>query len=171
MDDYKIILYILAAVAYFLFNAWRKAFKGDDTVAPPPVQQGQEPKQVATQQTRPVPQRPAMPPTSFEDILRELQPKLERAKEVARPVLEKPVAEAKPEPAFSKYEQSQPALSLENPAEAKEAARRTQRKNIPAFEAYVQKPVAIENRYAALLRNPVTVRDAVIVSEILKPKF
>ncbi|MFD2244979.1 hypothetical protein [Pontibacter ruber] len=170
MEDFKIILYILAAVAYFLFNAWRKAFKGNNEAAPPAEQRPRQ-RSVAQQPVRPVPQRPAVPPTSFEDILRELQPKLERAREEARTITESPVREAKPEPILSKYEIPQRTLSLENPVEAKEATKRAQLRRIPEFEAYVQKPVVAENKYAALLRNPATVRDAVILSEILKPKF
>jgi hypothetical protein len=170
MEDYKIILYILAAVAYFLFNTWRKAFKGDPNAAPP-ADQGNKPKPIiAEQPSRPVPQRPAMPPTSFEDILRELQPKVERAREETKTSREMPLAEAKLEPTISKYDKPQRVLSLENPLEAREAAKRAQQRRVPAFEAY-QKPVVQHNRYAAILQNPTTLRDAVIVSEILKRKF
>ena len=172
MEDFKLILYVLAAVAYFIFMQWRKAFNApkDDADAVP-----------RTQERRP--QMPARPATSFEDILRELQPKLEQAEAKKQEVVETtkqltqphraplpPVLEKKP--LIRNYEDVAPkALSWEKPAEAMQAARNSEQLRIgKRFEAF-EKEKAAKSRYASLLRNPATVRDAVILSEIFNRKY
>lgn len=170
MEDFKLILYVLAAVAYFIFMQWRKAFNApnDDADVEPRKQERRAPY-------------PVKPATSFEDILRELQPKLdqgeakgkavmERSKEPARP-FETPVApvlEAKS--LVRSYEDTAPrALSWEKPAEAMQAARNLEdRRNRKRFGHKYQAPI---NRYATLLRNPLSARDAVILTEIFNRKY
>ncbi|MBC5991639.1 hypothetical protein [Pontibacter cellulosilyticus] len=172
MDDFKIILYILAAVAYFLFMQWRKAFNtpGDeqDEVEPRPQQQ-----------RRVQPQQPQRPVTSFEDILRELQPKaekgraeLETVKEKAKEVMAPVVRDEDVVPKYKSYEQPAPkVLSWEKAAEALEAKKRSKQRRQPLFEAYAQDKEVTKSRYAAMLQNPATVRDAVILSEIFNRKY
>ncbi|WP_439882997.1 hypothetical protein ACSX1A_07470 [Pontibacter sp. MBLB2868] len=169
MDDFKIILYILAAVAYFLFTQWRKAFKtpDEDELPAPRNQKG------ATDY-------PSKPSTSFEDILRELQPKAEKGRAIVEAAKEKvqenipPLAPVMPaEIKYKSYEDKAPrALSWEKTAEALEAAKRSGKRNKPVFEAY-EKEVRLQrtSHYAKLLRNPTTVRDAIILTEILNRKY
>ncbi|WP_114783410.1 hypothetical protein [Botryobacter ruber] len=182
MEDLKVILYILAAVAFFLYNTWRKAFKDKEEEMPPevpskrkPASQPQPPK--PQQHRQQAPQRPAAPSTSLEDILRELQPKAERAKEQARPVVEKVKEKVPspppPRPAKSYEVAAEEALSLENPEEAREAMRRAQRRQIAqheAFEAY-KASARQKSKYAAMLQNPQTARDAFVLSEIFQRKY
>ncbi|MEJ8802257.1 hypothetical protein [Pontibacter sp. H249] len=171
MEDFKIILYILAAVAYFLFTQWRKAFSA------PEQEEEERPKPKRVQQQQP--QQPPRPVTSFEDILRELQPKMEQdraepipAREFAREVTPAPLATATESTTkYKSYEQAAPKiLSWEKKAEAIEAQKRSMERRQPVFKAYNQEK-APESRYAKLLRNPTTVKDAVILTEILKRKF
>ncbi|ARS34893.1 hypothetical protein [Pontibacter actiniarum] len=173
MDDFKIILYILAAAAYFLFMQWRKAFKGDEG-------------DVDVEPRRPHPRRqqPERPVTSFEDILRELQPKAERGKELVQEAKERgrekaqqvvpplaPVAEA-PAKKYKSYEDVAPrVLSWEKPAEAREAAKQSRLQPKSEFEAYEKERVLEQNKYARLLRNPASARDAVILAEIINRKY
>lgn len=174
MEDFKLILYILAAVAYFVFMQWRKAFNTpkDEADATPRKQEGRAPY-------------PAKPATSFEDILRELQPKLEQAEARGKAVANKtkelvrlpgaplaPVAAATP--IVKNYEDPAPGikvLSWENPAEARLAARLLdERRTRNQFTSY-EKQQATGNKYASLLRNPASARDAVILTEIFNRKY
>ena len=169
MDDFKIILYILAAVAYFLFTQWRKAFQTPDE------QQDVEPR---PQRKKVMPQQPPKPVTSFEDILRELQPKAERREAEAGAPMEMPrevvppVIRAEPVPKYRSYEQNVPkVLSWEKKAEAIEAQKRSMERRQPVFKSYTKEQEEPAYRYARMLRNPATVRDAVILTEIFNRKY
>ncbi|RIJ41582.1 hypothetical protein [Pontibacter oryzae] len=167
MDDYKIIIYILAAAAYFLITQWRKAFKSDtDTDERPPREQ---------QTYREQPPRPV---TSFEDILREMQPKAKRATQEARERVQEAVTQTIPTVAatttqskYKSYEGPAPkVLSWEKPAEALEAAKRSRLHREKSFDAYERKR-RVSSKYAEILKNPTTARDAVILSEIFNRKY
>ncbi|WP_299821888.1 hypothetical protein [uncultured Pontibacter sp.] len=171
MDDFKIILYILAAVAYFLFSQWRKAFNSSD------AREDEAPAK--PQQRRVQPQQPARPVTSFEDILRELQPKMEKgraevenARERAREVIPPVMATVESAPKYRNYDDMAPkALSWEKPAEAIQAQRRSDARKQPIFKGNTESLNTKPSRYAAMLQNPATVRDAVILSEIFNRKY
>lgn len=171
MEDYKFIIYILLAVAYFLFTNWRKFMKGVE----------EEPKKfrdpnAGPEPSRPLPKQPGAPPTSFEDILRELQPKVERAREEVKATVETVKPEV--EKYVGKYrnydtEYASKVYTDERLAEAKEISRRTQEaRRTQAFVPYAQntqqekKSIALE-----LLRNPATAREAFILSEIFQRKY
>ncbi|GHA58523.1 hypothetical protein [Pontibacter akesuensis] len=171
MEDYKIILYILAAVAYFVITQWRKAFKSPNK-REDQVENLPRPKQQA---------RPAQPVTSFEDILRELQPKAEQAKETVKPMVKQaqefvqekvlpPLA-----PAANKYNtyEDKPAraLSWEKPAEAMEAAKQSRLRQKIAFAPSDVGRVVKPNRYAEMLSKPGSARDAFVLSEIFNRKY
>ncbi|WP_242928056.1 hypothetical protein [Pontibacter vulgaris] len=163
MEDYKLLLYILAAVAYFLFSAWRKAFKGSGEVMPP----NQQPAKEKEMPVKPL--RPIAPRTSFEDILRELQPKLERAKEQEAATLEE-YKPRQPKPVVN-YETITPkAISLEEPADRSVADKKMQESRREAFKPYAIKQQQV-SPYAKLLRNPNTAREAFILSEIFQRKY
>lgn len=165
MDDLMIILFILATAAYFVLTQWRKAFKSP----------GKDEAELPAPQRRRVDQEfPEKPFTSFEDILRELQPKAEKVKAVIEAAKDNipPLAPvAAPEKKYRSYEEMPvKALSWEKRAEAIEAAKRSQERRRPVFEAY-EKGEKLRNPYARLLKNPATVRDAVILTEILNRRY
>ncbi|RDV14848.1 hypothetical protein DXT99_12865 [Pontibacter diazotrophicus] len=171
MEDYHIILYALAAVIYFIFQQWRKAFNSpsDDADVEVPPQERR-------------PQQPNRPPTSFEDILRELQPKVERAEERGKSIVENakeqakqvagpvapPAAEAPPK--YRNYDMEVPkVMSWERKAAERQAARQSEEIRERLFKAEQQ--VVKPSKYAKLLKNPATVRDAFVLTEIFKRKY
>jgi ATP-dependent exoDNAse (exonuclease V) beta subunit len=172
MEDFKLILYVLAAVAYFIFMQWRKAFKApkDDADVEPSKQERRPPA-------------PARPVTSFEDILRELQPKMEQAEAREKTVLGKTKELPKPlaiptapvpekTPKYRNYEDVAPkALSWEKPAEARQMARQVEERHRKLQVLETSAKAVKKNRYAELLRNPASVRDAIILTEIFNRKF
>ncbi|MHC2991463.1 hypothetical protein OB13_07660 [Pontibacter sp. HJ8] len=176
MEDFKLIFYILAIVAYFIFTAWRKAFKTPNDQAPP-QQNPQRERPVPRAMPSPTPEhrqhRPATPATSFEDILREMQSKMEKANQEGRQPAEKVKPEYTPASRPVSYETAPPrVLSLEVPEDArlydqKVKARREDsldRLPKPRFE----KPKA--NVYAEMLHNPQSIRQAFILTEIFNRK-
>ncbi|WP_018477819.1 hypothetical protein [Pontibacter roseus] len=178
MEDFKLILYILAIVAYFIYTAWRKAFKTpDEDVAPKqerPKQERAIPKPMPGPVQRPQQQRPAAPATSFEDILREMQSKMERANEQAQQPVEVPRPISKPVP-HQPYKERETVrvLSQENPDQARilNQRRRERRESDEALsEIKRQKLLPQTNVYAELLRNPQSARQAFIFTEIFNRK-
>jgi len=171
MEDYKILLYILLGVAYLIFTNWRKAFKNTDEAGLPEDER-------YTSDGKPIrPQRPQQPATSFEDILRELQPKAQRAKakgeELVAAVKEKAREELAPGPQVSivNYDDVKPrVLSWEKPAEAREALRQSQQRRVSSFKAYDQQQPS-KNRYKYLLSNAAAAREAFVMAEIFKRKY
>ena len=176
MEDLKLILYILAIVAYFIYTAWRKAFKTPNDDGRPDA-----PKKRPTPSALPGPQpqprqqqRPNVPATSFEDILREMQTKMERAHEQPRP----PVAKTEPVvvpsmPQIAKEREPMRALSLEDPEQARLYNRKRKERLAASDELFeTKKPegMVVPNVYAELLQNPQTVRQAFILSEIFNRK-
>jgi hypothetical protein len=163
MEDFKVIFYVLLAVGYFLFSFFRKYFKEDHS----------QPKNFRDENEPPVQRpnpRPAVPVTSFEDILRELQPKVEKAKAIEAKTLEQtivPVGNAGP-PKVSAYEHQAPeAVSLEQLVPKRAPIQRH-----ASFEPYAIKPTTTLRKFdPSILRNPATARDAFILSEIFNRKF
>lgn len=170
MEDYMIILYAVAAVIYFIFVQWRKAFNSPsddaDVEVPPPERR---------------PQQPNRPPTSFEDILRELQPKVERAEERGKSIVENakeqarqvagPLAPAAEVPSkYRNYDMEVPkVMSWEKKAAERQAARQSELIRERLFKA--EKQVVKQSRYAKLLQNPNAAREAFVLTEIFKRKY
>lgn len=179
MEDFKLILYVLAIVAYFIYNAWRKAFKTPDEDgrpdAPPierPKRERPKPQPMPTAQPRQ--KRPAAPATSFEDILREMQSKMERANEQSRRPVEQPQPVLQPiSPPYAKESEPRRALSLENPEQAR-IYKQQRKERIAAADALheqrKQDRREVPNVYAQLLQNPHSARQAFIMSEIFNRK-
>lgn len=173
MEDLQIIIYILAAVAYFIITQWRKAFSGGD-------------EDVDVEPRRPRQQQPPKPVTSFEDILRELQPKLdqanrkgqevvqqtkERTREIVQPAPAMAPAEA-PARKYKNYDEVAPkALSWEKRAEAIEAAKQSKLREQKSVREAEPARATRTNRYKEMLRNPASARDAVILSEIFNRRY
>jgi len=141
----------------------------------------EEPKQFRDPEAapeRPIvqPMQSQAPSTSFDEILRELQPKAARAQAKAEAVVESVKTEV--ETKVSKYKNYDEAYASEKYtderiAAAKETARRAQEaRRKQAFTPYVpsqqeeSKGVALD-----LLRNPATAREAFILSEIFQRKY
>ena len=167
--DFGQIIYIVAIVAYFLYRA---SSKKKNTPLPDVEEAAPEtPKKGFT----------------FEELLREIR----EAQTPSIPELEpEPMPLPKPKPAYTIPQQDrpifQPASSREEivsegldyeqsntQPKAKpfyvdtEAPRAPRDKAIEiSYELYVERT----NPYAELLKNPKSFRDAVVVSEILKPK-
>ncbi|PRY15731.1 hypothetical protein CLV24_102355 [Pontibacter ummariensis] len=174
MEVILVILLILAGVAFFLIREWFKAFNTPDVPS----------RKEADRQGR-TPQAPPRPATSFEDILRELQPKAERMgekgqkpvapapekpREVARPLV--PVAEEKPK--YKSYEKPIPAaVSLEEKTipGRKQVVVLQQETPPRRFDPYARGTERTSDRMARMLRNPTTARDAIILSEIFNRKY
>jgi hypothetical protein len=183
MEDFKLILYILAIVAYFIYTAWRKAFKTPDDDGRPdaPVQERPQqrerpiPSAMPTPQAQPRQQRPAGPATSFEDILRDMQSKMERANDQNRPqpvVVEQPVLKRTPQPVQNRPSTMR-ALSLEDPEQARLYNLKRKERLAAAdalYEAKKKQRKAVPNIYGELLHNPQSVRQAFILSEIFNRK-
>ncbi|NDK54502.1 hypothetical protein [Pontibacter fetidus] len=164
MEDFKVIFYILLAVGYFLFNFFRKNFKEDKS----------QPKKFRDENEPPVQrpaQRPPVPVTSFEDILRELQPKVEQARTQTREVVyEQPAKSVYTSEVanVSAYEHRAPeAISLEQ-----RMPRRPPNERKASFEPYTIKPTTTLRKFdPSVLRNPATARDAFVLSEIFNRKY
>ncbi|GGG30005.1 hypothetical protein [Pontibacter amylolyticus] len=178
MEDFKLILYILAIVAYFIYSAWRKAFKTpDDDGRPPapkerPLEDRPRPHPMPAAPTQPRQQRPAAPATSFEDILREMQSKMERANEQNRAPVEKPKPVLQPV-TVAKERTPNRALSLENPEQARLYNQQRKERIAAAdalYEIKKQERKVVPNIYGELLHNPQSVRQAFILSEIFNRK-
>lgn len=179
MEDLKLILYILAIVAYFIYTAWRKAFKSPDDdgrpAAPNERPQHERPRPMPNPQPQPrQQQRPSTPATSFEDILREMQTKMERANEQNRPPVEKPKPVIQPtmQP-VAKERVPMRALSLEDPEQARLYNKKRKERIAAADALYETKKLerkVVPNAYGELLQNPQTVRQAFILSEIFNRK-
>lgn len=174
MEDYKFIIYILLAVAYFIISNWRKFMKGIDDPAQP--KKFINPNEVP-EQTRP--QVPTAPATSFEDIMRELQPKAARAKEQVKNTVETAKADiptaSEIATRYRNYDEEYAprAYTDERLAEAREKSRKLQQsRREEAFVPYAKnkqqgrKSIAVE-----LLRNPTSAREAFILSEIFQRKY
>jgi hypothetical protein len=164
------IIYIVAIVAYFLYRSVNKKKAGE-------VENPEEPNADLPQKG-----------LTFEDLLREIResqvPNLpeERPKKATRPqpVPVSTTTNAAPFPAKEVQEQV-PELVDESRYYAgsfegnnKNPYQELGNRNFAdpesiKFKSY-ETPVSIPNPYAELLKNPKTVREAIVVSEILRPK-
>lgn len=176
MEDFKLILYILAIVAYFIYTAWRKAFKTPDDQAPPqqsPQRERPVPRAMPSPAPEPRPRRPATPATSFEDILREMQSKMDKANQEGRQPAEKAKPVYTPAPQPVTYETAPTrALSLEVPEEARlyERKVKARREGIPDLIIKPRYETPKANVYAQMLHNPQSIRQAFILTEIFNRK-
>ena len=164
------IIYIVAIVAYFLYRASSKkkstSIPDGESTAPDAPQKG----------------------FSFEELLREIRESQEpKVPEVV--VDTPPVPKANPAHSSSKQKMSKKrAQSSQEVIVAEgvdyEAKNFNSHRKNPTYShpetsssidlasrpKFYEQPVEVQNPYAELLRNPKSIRDAVVVSEILKPK-
>jgi hypothetical protein len=166
------IIYIIAIVAYFIYNASKKKkganpMDAEDT-QPEAPQKGltfeELLKEIRNAQNPPAPEAPPVPkpqpvfttpaPTTFQE------PKNQPKRRV------EPVEELDDEAKF--YEGAFESSVKKNPYQA--LANKTFVE--PEFKRFKGQEIAAPkvNPYAELLKNPKTVKEAIIVSEILRPK-
>ncbi len=166
MEDFKFIFYILLAIGYFIFSNWRKFFK-DDPGQPKKFRDENEPPVQRTE----TPRRPSVPVTSFEDILKELQPKIEQARSEARELV--------PVPALQQVNipKKREVLSYEAPVREpisleKQFPKRRTIERYQTPEAYTIKETRYHKAFdPSILRNPATAREAFILSEIFNRRY
>ncbi|MDF2157800.1 hypothetical protein [Algoriphagus sp. CAU 1675] len=153
------VIYILAVIAYFVYQATKKKRAEGEEEYP---------------ESQP-PQQPQAP--SFEDLLREIR-EAQKPKPAPKP---KPVVvqEKAPEPKKTIYkslEDYDDEISYYKGAfESSQVKAAKTSEGIPTIptvvpEAYESKPKP-KSRYADLLKNPATVKDAVVMKEILDRKY
>lgn len=179
MEDYKVIVYIILAILYFLFSGKKKK------KAPPPVRTEQERKSPPVEYSRPEPIKPkpmesrpapapAVPepqPYSLEDILREFGQTLEEKtggyEEVVErkpDILEEPVRKTVDYDEDLKTEEA----SMETIADKVTLPLPVQKEHFASYPADAQeKP----NKYAAMFADPEGVRSAFIAGEIFNRKY
>lgn len=160
------IIYVVAVVGYFIYRAM----------------QGKKEKELA--ETNQPEDEPAQKPVSFEDLLKEIREaqKPKRQAPEPKPVFQEVVIpqeklRAKP----IAVRRSEAVEVLDDEARFYQGAYNSSNQNATkitdvTYEGSFLKAEQYEaskkvNRYAALLKNPNSFQDALIVSEILKPKY
>jgi len=156
------IVYIVAVIGYFIYQATRK-------------RKHQEPDHGPIETNE-----PQRKPLSFEDLMKEIREAQKPAStpmpqpvitEVPKPLARKPVrtyAEPEDDEEIRYYEDTFERKN-KNPYQAA-SDRHSVVPNHEIKMNYDSLKSKSVNPYAALLKNPKTLREAVIVSEILKPK-
>lgn len=162
MEDFKWLFYVLGAVAVLVLRMWRKAFQ---TPTRPQTPRPNLPRANPS---------PAVPATSYQDILKEMQAAGERARNVALPAPGKAASAEKVDlPVTSLERIPKAAQSLEKiPAERPKAVKKTSAIELARTAksmAPTAAPAAVN--YGRLLQNPQNMRTAFILSEILTRKF
>jgi len=168
--DFGQIIYIVAVVAYFLYRASSK--KKNTTVPDAQETNPEQPKKGFT----------------FEELLREIR----EAQTPTLPELEpEPVPMPKPKSTYAPPIQDRPVIQSSTSKEVilSEGLDYEHSYSQPKYKPFYgdvehpsliseqSRPVSYElpkeqkNPYAELLKNPKSIRDAVVVSEILKPKY
>jgi len=186
--DAQFWIYVAIGAIYFLSRFFKKPEEGAGEVPETPQTQKRKPVDAG------VP-RPETRQLTFEELLREIT----EGKEAQRKPAPEPELELEPVPAYEKYEQelAEEDKSLEEVSfnEADRAVRWKSYEEIPprteerrsleetlrledtkvdfgkfaAFENTQRKKLLDD--YIKLIRNPQSLRQAVVMSEILKPKF
>ncbi|WP_268036424.1 hypothetical protein [Algoriphagus sp. PAP.12] len=164
------IIYIVALIAYFIYQATKKK-KGAEDMDMPDSEPSQPEKGV-----------------SFEDLLKEIRDAQQGKRRPSQPVPAPPVQEKRREEQFepvkaepikrtryrSLEEQDDEISYYEGAFEKTESELLKTSKGMPAIPSvvekeYEKKPKA-KNPYASLLKDPKTVKDAVVLKEILDRK-
>ncbi|WP_373398589.1 hypothetical protein V8V91_02370 [Algoriphagus halophilus] len=156
------IIYLVAVIVYFIYQISKNKKSGE-----PMEEQG-------------TPKESPKAPTTFEDLMREIREAQNpnRPKPAPKPIAQQvEVEEIKPEPIKKKwYEEADDEISYYDGAYEK--AKTAAEKAIPISQlefseigkqAY-KKPEQKVNRYAQLMKDPQSVKDAVVLSEILNRK-
>jgi len=183
--DVELLIYIILGVVYFLSRMLKKPEQAPNEA--PPQQRPERRVVTRTSVDRPV-DKPR--PMTFEELLREIT----EAKQPRRP---EPESEPEPEPAYEVYEQipAEESRSLETVEEeesrmapawrAYEQIPATERRSLEETMSLADTDVSFERfaqferkeqksraeEYRKLLRNPESLKQAIVLSEILNRKF
>lgn len=162
------VIYIVAVVGYFIYKAvsGKKAKELDDNDFP---DQNTVPK-----------------PVSFEDLLKEIREAQSPKKEEEKPIIvqkSKPIAEEyqRPSPVAVKRFHVPEKVEMDDEAQFYQGSYNTATQSVTKLSEinYEESFLKVEldesskkiNRYAKLLKNPDTLRESLMVGEILKPKY
>jgi hypothetical protein len=179
MDNFNLI-YIIALVIYFIYSALKKGKRG-------------------AEDANDIPSGPSQPrrPASFEDLLREIrESQQEKSRDLEASgqgdLEEEDNYRKDPEPVIQSYESDRGTLHKEKPRksryEAFEGEISQEGKTYKKLDDQVSIYAPIEgikselkkerlntdkapNRYLTMLKNPQTIKDAVVLSEILNRKY
>lgn len=157
MPDIKILLFIGFVIYQIIVFISKNKAKKEVEQASPPSQQ---------------------PSSSLEDILQRMDPEYVPQQEKGKPaprkqavVLYDQVEEEKPRYVQKKFKNTKPL-------ETQEVSTVNYEKTQPTFSAAEQKPFdeyetekKKTSRYAKLMKNPQTFRDAFVINEIMNPKY
>ncbi len=155
------IIYIIAIIGYFIYQ----------------ISKRKKPGMEGSEEEMNEPSRP----TTFEDLMREIREAQSpnRPQPAPKPKAQQiEVEEIKPEPVKKKWYEETADEEISYYDGAYEKAKTAGEKAVPisqleftdiAFKAYEKKEKE-ENRYANLLKNPQSVKDAIVLSEILNRK-
>ncbi|WP_296705726.1 hypothetical protein [Algoriphagus sp.] len=156
------IIYIVAVIGYFIYQLSKKKKSGDN----------EGPERELNEPSR---------PTTFEDLMREIREAQNpnRPQPAPKPrVQQRQVEEIKPEPVKKKWYEETADDEISYYDGAYEKAKTAGEKAVPisqleftdiGLKAY-EKKVENGNRYAELLKNPQSIKDAIVLSEILNRK-
>ncbi|MBN3582134.1 hypothetical protein JYB64_07025 [Algoriphagus aestuarii] len=158
------ILYLVAVIGYFIYQMTKKK------------------NPVETDQSGDLPEQKKERPATFEDLMREIREAQQPQKPRAQPIPPKPepVKEEykRPDSVFQRRSEKRDDDEISYYDGAYEKAKTAAEKAVPISEleftdiglkAYGKREVK-ENRYAKLMKNPQSVKDAVVLSEILNRK-
>lgn len=170
------IIYIVAVLAYFIYQATR----------------GKKQNQAPADKSEPY-NEPTHQPTSFEDVLREIRnsqkPKQETVEKPKQVTVERPRTapsvderpEWRPDPVIRKRFPAKPIVESDEEISyyegafenVKSALSRTSKgvPEIPSLKETADISTRRKHRYEAMLKNPESIRDAVVLKEILDKKF
>lgn len=170
------IVYIVAVLAYFIYQATRGKKKDQAPV-------GDEDRV----------DEPTHQPTSFEDVLREIRnsqkPKQETVDKPKQVTVERPRTapsvdekpDWRPDPVFKKRFPAKPIVEADEEISYYEGAFENVESElsqtskgvpeIPSLKETVDLYTRRKHRYAAMLKNPQSIRDAVVLKEILDKKY
>ncbi|SHO60204.1 hypothetical protein [Algoriphagus zhangzhouensis] len=164
------IIYIVALIAYFIYQATKKK-KGAEDIDMPESEPSQPEKGV-----------------SFEDLLKEIRDAQQGKRRPSQPVPAPPAQEKRREERFepvkaepikrtrykSLQEQDDEISYYEEAFEKTQSELLKTSKGIPTIPSVVEKVYEQKskprNRYSSLLKDPKTVKDAVVLKEILDRK-
>lgn len=173
--DVEFWIYIIIGIIFFLSKMLKRAEQPGQPDSPPERPQGRRPRPVES--TSPESSRPL----TFEELLREITEGKTIAKPEPQPLPSEPLEgvmeeaqsleeirdEEEDARAFKAFEEARRQASLAESVEARDKTSDSGR--FKAFET--RKESRLLNTYIALARNPQTLKQAVVMSEILKRKF
>lgn len=196
MDDFQIVVYIILVVIYII----SRALKAKKKAVPPQSGNPRIPQDIEEPGTEEIPEPynpPVSQPVTFEDLLKEFtgykeesepaRPESAVVKEIKETVVENPYLKYNQadyrKPAYQDYDSTEDIIHnapvsyddiYKGPEKMIEKDTEPEDVNEGRFDKYAsfkEYDVHTAARFRKLLHNPMTVRDAVILKEILDRKY